>query len=221
MTSGRNSISWLQGLLAGLRHGGGGTVQTEPVAPFEYWKEDTFSRTGKRLHRPLVYMFEHVALPRAFFENHPEMMSSLAMPELGGLGFLMHFWSKATVECEGRFWPAGMAYQPAFSKYRTSLESKVSAQLYKRNGMDIWLVSLPAPITQGEAFIVGMCRRSDGEHQYMHRSADARYFTLERGATDEGPVHFCEWTPAGEHRNYGQFPRFGAQKFLEMIEGRL
>lgn len=48
--------------------------------------------------RPLLYLFQHVALREAAFENHPELIRELAEPP--SRLPLLHFWSRASLQCE-------------------------------------------------------------------------------------------------------------------------
>ena len=195
-----------------------------PIPPFEYFEENPVF--GKILKRPLVYVFQHVILPEAFFTNHPEMTRALQEKQsdevkVFGLGGLLHFWSKSIVFCQCRsILPSDENFDKAYAEYGPPLRSSVVMTPYFANEMDIWLLSMPKPITSGESYFIALCRNHDHEYKYMEPSPSSRYFTLEK-TLNPSSTCFCEWTQAREHLNYGEKPLLEGLGFLELVKSQI
>ncbi len=174
--------------------------------------------------RPLLYLFQHVALREAAFENHPELIRELAEPP-SHLP-LLHFWSRASLQCEraGPFAddPSGED-DAALTAEREWLDA-VRIHPYARDGYTAHIVTLPAPEASPEAYFVAIVHKDDEPHEYRRESPSTRYFTLEQADLPAARPLLCEWLRDGSRENYGEGPvptreAFAAAVFERVLAG--
>lgn len=165
--------------------------------------------------RPLVYMFQHVALREAAFENHPELMRDLADGSADRLG---HFWSRARVRCiqAGMLDPADDAADQA----EVELRDAVAVHTRRRDGHTVHVVRMPPPRVSPEAYLVAIVFRDGEPHEYGQPSPGTRYLTLELTVGLDRPM-LCEWTRDGTHANYGLGPLPDVESFVGEVFARL
>jgi hypothetical protein len=189
-----------------------------PVLPFECYQNDE-SPIGRRLHRPLVYAFEHAVLPHALFNNHPELMQALQPTPTRGMAFL-HMWSQSATMCESRgIWPEdsilgddGEGYQA----YAQPFIESVTCVPTRTDRFTVWTLTTPAPLMPGETYFVALCRMNNDTNGYGQMSFESNYFTSEM--TEDGKqACFCEWDFLGGHRNYGATPIETADSFTQRV----
>jgi len=169
--------------------------------------------------RPLVYCFQHVALPEAVFENHPELIQ-----ELFGEGkccddHLLHFWSKSDFICMKSGWL--LEYENEEDEERADNEEmewreKVKLNFVNKQGFSFFIYEMPEPKFPTEAYCVAICYKDDEEKEYMQPSIGSRYFVLEKDGHKE-KAFVCEWTREHEHINYGEMDFPSIETFSEIV----
>jgi hypothetical protein len=151
--------------------------------------------------RPLLYMFQHVALREAAFENHPELIRELAgspsrLP-------LLHFQSKARLLCRQFELNDSLLEDDDAAM---TLFSAVKIHPHTQDGYTAYIVSMPEPESSLEAYFVAILHKDDEPHEYMARSLSTRYFTLEKADPPSDRPLFCEWFENDSRNNYGDGP---------------
>ena len=172
--------------------------------------------------RPLVYVFQHIVLPDAVFENHPELIRDLST---GSTAPLLHFWSKARTHCErnGLLEPEDVDDSDASLAAEAAEDELIDATAIhprRRLGHTVYVVTMPLPEASPEAYLSGVVHRDDEPHEYMATAPSSRYFTLELAAPGERPL-LCEWSRDGRHSNYGEGPEPEVDAFAEAVFERL
>ena len=163
----------------------------EPITPYEFWDSNE-EILGKRIFRPLVYLFEHIVLPEAIFSRHPmakEILDPTASPDLS----LSHFISASAAQCEIRgLWPEDCTIEMNCIKYIISITQQIVSERSSAVGYDPLLyIEMPQPKAPGEARqVIITCGRNP------------RYF-LEEVSNDAEMVFLCERDPYGSHLNFG------------------
>ena len=82
------------------------------------------------------------------------------------------------------------------------------------------VIQMPPPRAATEAHLVAIVLKpSSGETAANLPEVQVRYFTLEEGVAQQSGSRtvLCEWTPEGEHLNYGEGPPPDIDKFLKKI----
>lgn len=169
-------------------------------------------------NRPLLYVFQFVALPEAAFQNHPELIREFE----GERSFmpLLHFRSKALVRCIGAgLVPEGHEENDAAMAADQELFETVAVHPYKRNGYTVHVVSMPTPEFVPEAHFAAIAYKDDEPKQYGSPSPSTRYFTLEKSET-RLPL-LCEVRADGSRKNYGEGPAPDMEAFVEAVFERL
>lgn len=171
--------------------------------------------------RPLLYLFQHVALPQAAFENHPELLRGLSGKK--DLFPLHHIWSKARARGE---------LTGLISESEDSLEDEAQfakdEELYRAvsihprqvDGWSIFVIVMPAPERAPEAYYAAIVYREHEPREPMQPSASTRYFTLERADIVDRTM-FCEWTKNGSHLNFGEGPTPTVDGFVQVVTERI
>lgn len=178
---------------------------------------DSAERQGPK--RPVLYMFQHVALSEAAFENHPELIR-----ELGGERSplpLLHFWSKAQQRCvdAGLLDIEHMDDDEAMEA-ETELFRAVAVHPRKRAGYTAYVVGMPPPVSRTEAYFVAIVHKDDEPHEYMRESPSTRYFTLEKADISDRPL-LCELRRDGSRENYGGGPAPELEAFATAVFDRV
>lgn len=192
------------------------TTLSTPIEPFERWIDDDLLE-GRRLFRPLVYSLQHRVLPGFLFAEHPH-------PEIQrvfGPGHppLDYFWVRSSMSCEDE-WPEGATDSEALYQYMSDFTSETLADTFAHPQFLICLVTMPKPVTAGEASFVALCRPHGGAGGSTSAPSKSRYFTVER--TVEPSLYcFCEWTPAGKHLNLGQVGALSKAAFLQRVHEQI
>lgn len=146
--------------------------------------------------RPIHYLFQHRALPKALFENHPELMAEL-LDGKNQLLPLLHFWSRAE-----------FYYLNQTSEITDELEDYpdgIKATPYNLGNKLLIIYSMPAPVASPECFFVGMLIDTNEQHSHSAESSNSRYFTFEKQMGDRKGAIFGEWTSDQTHLVYGEF----------------
>jgi len=148
--------------------------------------------------RPLLYMFQHVALREAAFDNDPALTEELYGPHRPALP-LMHSRSVARSLCED----CGMIPEDydAAEADRKVFEG-VSVRPVRRGGYTAHVVTMPRPKSSPEAYLVAIVHRDDEPREYRRPSPSTRYFTLERSNASLRPLLY-EWRRDGSRENNG------------------
>lgn len=137
------------------------------------------------------YAFAHRMLPCTLFES-PDWLFSTMQAE--GDILLDWLWRKTP-----QHWNGVVEVMPTPALVWDVLQVDESLTL-------LW-ISLPEAQEPTDAHHVVMTRRVLPESASAPRATAYRYFTLERSVDlgwGEFPPKACEWTPEGEHRNYGE-----------------
>jgi hypothetical protein len=168
--------------------------------------------------RPLLYFFQHVGLPEATFQNHPELIRELYGPPssspldyirsqvqirlvLNGLIVLPDEDDVAEFAAEKEFWK-GLAVHP-----------------HRRNGYTVHVITMPKPQFIREAHYVAIVHKDDEPKDYMRASPSTRYFALEKSQ-----IHLpflCECRRDGSRKNYGEGPAPEITAFTEAVFERI
>jgi hypothetical protein len=169
--------------------------------------------------RPLLYMFQHVALREAAFENHPELIRELA-GEPSPLP-LLHSRSRARLRClQAGFLDVDHMDDDAEMEAEEELFSAVKVHPHRRGGHTAYVVTMPVPEASPEAHFVAIVHRDAEPHDYMQESPSTRYFTLEKTDGSDRPL-LCEWRRDGSHMNYGEGPAPELGAFLDAVFDRV
>lgn len=168
--------------------------------------------------RPLLYMFQHVALREAAFENHPELTRDLA--DGPGVLPLLHFRSRARLLCERAGLPCADEMDDAAMEAEDALFDAVAIHRRRRGGHTAHVVAMPAPESSPEAHLVAIVHRDDEPRDHMRESPSTRYFTLETAHPGDRPL-LCEWRRDGTHVNYGEGPEPEIGAFVDAVFGRV
>lgn len=154
--------------------------------------------------RPLLYTFQHLTLRDAVFQNHPELLRELELAEPPSSWPLLHFWSRAELQCE----QAGFADDSGDDGSALTAESEwldaVNIHPYARDGYTAHIVTMPTPESSTEAYFVAMVFKDDERHEYGSESPSSRYFTLEKAYPPAAHPLICEWLRDGSRRNHGE-----------------
>ena len=181
--------------------------------------EEAVEQAEQGPKRPLLYMFQHVTLREAAFENHPELIRDLS----GGHSHwpLLHMWSKARIRCEEvDLLPEGSDdIEGAFEEDRKLFEA-VAIHPLKRGGYAAYVVTMPAPEVSPDAYLAAIVHKADESHEYMRESPSTRYFTLERTDISDRPL-LCEWRRDGSRENYGEGPAPQVEAFADAVFDRV
>jgi len=180
-------------------------------------KDDEFEAFQKDLGAPkplpllhrLLYTLQFDVLPKAAFQNHPELIRELQEP--GNRVNLLHFRSKTLVRC-------GEGTGP-IDKMMNDIDAfgDLKIETYRQNGHSLYLITMPEP-TPPCAYFVAVVFRDDEPRSFGLASPSTRYFTLENGVG--GKVFLCECKRDLSHRNLCLLPR-DRQAFVEAIFQRL
>ncbi|MGL4424472.1 MAG: hypothetical protein ACRCZF_27710 [Gemmataceae bacterium] len=155
--------------------------------------------------RPVLYMFQHVALRDAAFENHPELIRELSEPPRTELP-LLHFRSKAKFRCLAAGLLSKSDYSDeAVADSESELFEAVRVQPVSRGGYTAHIVTMPAPQECPEAYFAAIVHKDGEPREYRVPSPSTRYFTLELAIMSDRPV-LCEWLPDESRKNYGAGP---------------
>jgi hypothetical protein len=170
--------------------------------------------------RPLLYMFQHVALREAAFSNHPRLTRELVKERQQPFD-LLHFWAKALIRCED----AGMrtAANEAVSLNSDETEAlrrAVKIHTRSRHGYTVYFIEMPKPLFMPEAYFTAIVHKDDELHEYGRPSPSTRYFTLERNDPSSSAL-FCEWHRPGKHVNSGQLVPPELDAFAKAVFDRL
>lgn len=190
-----------------------------PFADVELQTDDETRDAEQGPKRPVLYMFQYVALPEAAFENHPELIR--AFEEEGSSPMpLLHFQSKAHLECVHAGWIDPDQWQTEAGIQRDlELFKTVSVHPHKRNGYTAYVVKMPVPESLPEAHFVAIVYKDDEPKVHGSESPSTRYFTLEKSHTPL-PV-LCECMRDGSRRNYGEGPAPEISDFVEAVFARV
>lgn len=170
--------------------------------------------------RPLLYMFQHVTLREAAFENHPELMRDLAGDGRSSWP-LLHMWSKARIRCEeADLLPEGSGDTEGAFEEDSKLFDAVAIRPVKRGGYTAHVVTMPVPEGSPDAYLAAIVHKDDEAHEYMRGSPSTRYFTLERTDTPDRPL-LCEWRRDGSRENYGEGPAPQVEPFADAVFERV
>jgi hypothetical protein len=187
------------------------------IESFDQMDEET-EDTEKRPERPLLYMFQYVALPEAAFQNHPELIREL-QGERSGIP-LWHFRSKAHMCCilAGLIDPCHEQTDAEVEREMKMFES-VAVHPHKSNGYTAHVVTMPIPEFLPEAHFVAIVHKDDEPKEHGRESPSTRYFTLEKSRTPL-PV-MCECRRDGSRRNYGEGPAPDMRAFVDAVFERV
>jgi hypothetical protein len=169
-----------------------------------------------RFNRPLVYIFEHIELPRAVFENHLELINELEGKPSPVYGKkppvpLLHFRSKACITYK----QAG-GLDDLDSKEAIATFNAVRITPYKRNSYTVYVITFPAPESPPEAYFAAIVHKDSESHEHMQYSPSTRYFILEK-AEGTNPPFFCEWHQDGSRDNYGESIPPNIESFVDAV----
>jgi hypothetical protein len=162
--------------------------------------------------RPVLYAFQHVTLPEAAFQNHPELIRELAGGRPLG-GPLVRFQGKAHIRCAA----AGLIDG---TDDEADLFEPVAIHPRKRSGFTAYVVTMPVPESSPEAHFVAIVHKDDEAHEYMRESPSTRYFTLEKSDISDRPM-LCEWRRDGSHANHGEGPAPNLEAFAHAVFERV
>lgn len=170
--------------------------------------------------RPLLYMFQHVALREAAFENHPELIKELSGPPRTMMP-LLHFRSKAQFRCEmAGLLPEDYDLDESNFEAEQKLFEAVSVSPVRRGGYTAHIVTMPVPEHVTEAYFSAIVFKDDEPKDYMHPSPSTRYFTLEKAEPPTSPL-FCEWFRDGSRQNYGEGTAPETRAFADAVFKRM
>jgi|GEM_PF-4841973 len=166
------------------------------------------------LQHRLLYTFQHIVLPEAAFQNHPELIRALASKN--GRMPLLHFQSKASLHCvRAGFLDASEQDSDAQIAAEIELYKPLALHSHNLDGYTAHVVAMPEPERSLECYFAAIYHRDDEPKEYMKESVSTRYFTLERSQED-GPV-FCEHQRNGTHVNYGKRSARDLDSFVNAV----
>lgn len=160
--------------------------------------------------RPLHYLFAHVAVRRAVFDNHPEVPRLLAGD--GPFAFT-YCWARTSMLCED----AGLTVDEDWNPF-----DEMAVTRYMWDGWTVHVLAMPEARHGGEAHLVGIAHRDGEPREDGSPSPGTRYFTLEMSSLGGG-AFLGEWFRDDTRRNHGEGPppdpaRFAARVF-ELLAG--
>jgi hypothetical protein len=167
--------------------------------------------------RPLLYMFQHVALREAAFENHSELIHELAGE--ASLVPLLHFWTKALYRCM-KVGIIDIDQDDLALHAEQELFGAVAIHARKKVGFTAYVVSMPTPESAAEAHFATIVHKDDEPHEYMQASPSTRYLTLEKADNSDHTL-LCEWQRDGSRQNYGDGPAPELEAFAEAVFERV
>jgi WD40 repeat protein len=168
--------------------------------------------------RPLIYVFQHIALRDAVFQNHPELMRHLAQPN--EFMPLLHFRSKASMICDQQGWRDLDPDSDGGEDVEETLLGQIETHRFNQRGFTLFVVTMPPPEFAGESYMVAIVHRDSEPHEYMKSSPSTRYFTLEKTRRSPTPL-LCEWYADGTRKNYGEGPHQSVEEFADAVFARL
>jgi hypothetical protein len=170
--------------------------------PPEAWSADDLLTDPRCDH----YAFAHQALRAVALDNPLGCLAVLASPD--ARPFLADLVRSVTEFCRDRGMEpsAGLAVDD------------LTVHRVRALGHPCAVVEMPAPRAAAEAHYVAIALTAEPSE-----NPEARYFTLEKGLQLDGAARavLCEWTADGTHRNYGDGPPLGVERFLRAIEDLL
>lgn len=156
------------------------------------------------------YAMAHHALRGVALEDPLFYLAVLASPDAGR--FLADLFRSVSKHCAGR------EARPDFAA------ADLTVHCVKVGRFPCAVVAFPPPRATTEVFFTATVLLADPAE--VTRDAPppaARYFTLEKGFTFEGPPRtvLCEWTAAGAHANKGDGPVPELAAFVAAVEGHV
>lgn len=174
-------------------------------------KDEVSNRMTAGPNHRLLYMFQHVVLREAAFENHPELIRELT--EKPSIMPLSYFQAKAQLRCEEvHIDRKGDPRSPT----ELDLFKSVAILSHKHGPYTAYVVSMPEPESRTEAYFVAILHKDGEPKEYMQESTSTRYFTLEKGIF-LGSTVLCEWQRDGIHINYGDGPKPEMKEFVNAV----
>jgi len=162
-------------------------------------------------------MFQHVILPEAAFENHPELISDL---ESGASPLpLMHFRAKAEIRLASATGNPLSRATGSASAAEQELFDAIAIHAHKRDGFTVYVVTMPKPEFCLEAYFAAIVHKDNEPHKQGQQSQSTRYFVLEKSVTPL-PV-LCEWQRDGSHAYSGRGPAPEMAAFVEAVFARV
>jgi hypothetical protein len=156
------------------------------------------------------YTFAHYAL-RLFAFHHPlNCMAILSSPE--SETFLADLLESAAEHCRERGETADFQ------------ASDLVVHRVRTGSFPCAIIEMPPPRAITEAFYAALVLLVDTELAKPDlTNASLRYFTLEKGFTEDGSSRtvLCEWTSEGSHVNYGDGPAPDWEAFAHAIARQL
>jgi hypothetical protein len=172
----------------------------------------------QRPKRPLLYLFQHVVLREAAFENQPELIGELAGAP--GPRPLQHYRSKARRRClQAGFLAADHMEDAAATAAEEQLFSAVKIYPHRRGGYTVFVITMPKPEAGPEAYFVAIVHKDNEPRRHLAASPATRYVTLEMADGSDLPL-LGEWRENGTHATYGQGPPPEMGPFVEAVFNR-
>lgn len=147
--------------------------------------------------RPLHYVFAHYTLREEAFLATDQLINALREQDQD---YIRHQWFKAIIGCRGS--------GTQIDKEAVPIE-EIRVYSAQQDGITCYLIGMPEAKHMTEAFFVAVVQAPEGV---------VRYYTLEKGFSDEGPrTIFCEWTADGQHLSFGDGPPATVDAFTERV----
>ncbi len=164
--------------------------------------------------RPTLHVFQHVALPEAAFENHPELLRELRFH--GSSTPLVHFWSRARLHCLlSGLVDTNICSDPQEDAARTEMMESVLVRSENCDGLSVHVVEMPKPENPGECYFTAIVRASRPAEDGSQTCLGARYLTLELSRT--GGTVLAEWRRDGTYVPLGEGSRLDFDQFLASV----
>ena len=165
--------------------------------------------------RPVLYLFQFVALPEEAFQNHPELIRELENGPVA-LMTLLHARSMATIRCaQAGGMPSPHMITEEDVQAQNQLFRTLSVQAHKSNGYTAHVVTMPAPQSPPEAYFAAIVFKDDEPKVYRQASPSTRYFTLEMSLG--GMTILGESLRGGARRNFGPVPAPDPKTFVQAV----
>lgn len=149
--------------------------------------------------RPLLYFFEHAALPKAAFNYDQDIQALIANPRQAGRPMARIF-AKAAMQA-ARTVP-NFDSDTMFDDMRSFI-GQIKFDTIQRGGYTIHLMQMPPPEYPNEAYFTAIVYQDNEPLVEGEPAPSTRYITFERTAVEGRVYALGEWYVDGEYQTHG------------------